>query len=168
MPSFSYDELTLYYKKLASLNVSPDDGCYPLGSCTMKYNPHANNTFAKRRRHQMCALIRHFWLHSQEHHFWQKGIMDQPSRSKKQGPHIIGFRAYWINWTAYLLHSPTQQASMIFFYKLTDLWMNYRKKLLLKTFKLGLMSPIACAQKKITIFLKSHSRISMKMIQSRN
>ena len=43
MPSFSYDELTLYYKKLASLNVSPDDGCYPLGSCTMKYNPMLND-----------------------------------------------------------------------------------------------------------------------------
>ena len=36
LPSFSFDELTQYYEKLADLNVSPDDGCYPLGSCTMK------------------------------------------------------------------------------------------------------------------------------------
>ncbi|MEJ6621816.1 MAG: aminomethyl-transferring glycine dehydrogenase subunit GcvPB [Opitutae bacterium] len=43
IPSFSYDELCLYYEKLADLNVSPDDGCYPLGSCTMKYNPMLND-----------------------------------------------------------------------------------------------------------------------------
>lgn len=43
MPSFSFDELSVYYEKLADLNVSPDDGCYPLGSCTMKYNPMLND-----------------------------------------------------------------------------------------------------------------------------
>ena len=42
-PAFSEEELTQYYEKLASLNVSPDDGCYPLGSCTMKYNPMLND-----------------------------------------------------------------------------------------------------------------------------
>ena len=43
LPSFSHDELLNYYEKLAGLNVSPDDGCYPLGSCTMKYNPMLND-----------------------------------------------------------------------------------------------------------------------------
>jgi len=43
MPSFSHDELLCYYEQLANLNVSPDDGCYPLGSCTMKYNPLLND-----------------------------------------------------------------------------------------------------------------------------
>ena len=43
LPSFSFDELAHYYEKLADLNVSPDDGCYPLGSCTMKYNPMLND-----------------------------------------------------------------------------------------------------------------------------
>lgn len=42
-PSFSFDELSHYYENLADLNVSPDDGCYPLGSCTMKYNPMLND-----------------------------------------------------------------------------------------------------------------------------
>ena len=32
-----------YYEQLANLNISPDDGCYPLGSCTMKYNPLLND-----------------------------------------------------------------------------------------------------------------------------
>lgn len=32
-----------YYKKLGELNASPDDSIYPLGSCTMKYNPYIND-----------------------------------------------------------------------------------------------------------------------------
>ena len=43
LPSYSADEVIAYYKQLGSLNVSPDDGCYPLGSCTMKYNPKVND-----------------------------------------------------------------------------------------------------------------------------
>jgi len=43
LPSYSADEVIAYYKELGNLNVSPDDGCYPLGSCTMKYNPKVND-----------------------------------------------------------------------------------------------------------------------------
>lgn len=39
IPSFSFETLKSYYASLADLNVSPDSACYPLGSCTMKYNP---------------------------------------------------------------------------------------------------------------------------------
>ncbi len=42
-PGFSESRLKDYYSSLAELNVSPDDGCYPLGSCTMKYNPLIND-----------------------------------------------------------------------------------------------------------------------------
>ena len=37
------DDLKQFYLKLSKLNVSPDDNIYPLGSCTMKYNPHIND-----------------------------------------------------------------------------------------------------------------------------
>ena len=37
------DELKQYYSDLASQNVSPDSSIYPLGSCTMKYNPYIND-----------------------------------------------------------------------------------------------------------------------------
>jgi glycine dehydrogenase len=40
---FSHGDLVAYYQKLGDLNVSPDDACYPLGSCTMKYNPYVND-----------------------------------------------------------------------------------------------------------------------------
>ncbi len=43
LPRYSADEVIDYYKQLGRLNVSPDDGCYPLGSCTMKYNPKVND-----------------------------------------------------------------------------------------------------------------------------
>lgn len=43
LPNFKEDELKSFYTKLGQLNVSPDDDIYPLGSCTMKYNPHIND-----------------------------------------------------------------------------------------------------------------------------
>jgi glycine dehydrogenase len=43
LPNFGLDELKTFYKKLGDMNVSPDDNIYPLGSCTMKYNPYIND-----------------------------------------------------------------------------------------------------------------------------
>jgi glycine dehydrogenase len=43
LPEFADEEIVEYYKALGELNVSPDDACYPLGSCTMKYNPFIND-----------------------------------------------------------------------------------------------------------------------------
>ena len=46
LPRYPVDEVVAYYQQLGELNVSPDDGCYPLGSCTMKYNPKVNDKTA--------------------------------------------------------------------------------------------------------------------------
>ncbi len=43
LKAFSTQELCDYYTKLGELNFSPDDNLYPLGSCTMKYNPYIND-----------------------------------------------------------------------------------------------------------------------------
>lgn len=43
LPDIPLEEIKSYYQKLGDLNVSPDDSCYPLGSCTMKYNPYIND-----------------------------------------------------------------------------------------------------------------------------
>jgi glycine dehydrogenase len=40
---YSSQEVIAYYKELGGQNLSPDDGIYPLGSCTMKYNPYIND-----------------------------------------------------------------------------------------------------------------------------
>lgn len=37
------NQLKDFYTNLANLNVSPDDNIYPLGSCTMKFNPFIND-----------------------------------------------------------------------------------------------------------------------------
>ena len=39
-------EIVRHYMALAQLNYSVDDGFYPLGSCTMKYNPKINEKLA--------------------------------------------------------------------------------------------------------------------------
>ncbi|MCP4914066.1 MAG: aminotransferase class V-fold PLP-dependent enzyme [Oligoflexia bacterium] len=43
LPDLCNQELKAFYLKLSNQNVSPDDNIYPLGSCTMKYNPYIND-----------------------------------------------------------------------------------------------------------------------------
>lgn len=43
LPQVDAEEVKDAYNRMAELNISPDDTCYPLGSCTMKYNPYAND-----------------------------------------------------------------------------------------------------------------------------
>lgn len=43
LPQMEDADIIAYYRRLGELNVSPDDACYPLGSCTMKYNPYIND-----------------------------------------------------------------------------------------------------------------------------
>lgn len=46
LPSFPEADVESYYRKLDSLNAAPEEGPYPLGSCTMKYNPYLNEKAA--------------------------------------------------------------------------------------------------------------------------
>lgn len=46
IPLFPKEEIIKYYQELGEQNLSPDDGIYPLGSCTMKYNPLINDQAA--------------------------------------------------------------------------------------------------------------------------
>ena len=39
MPELSEADVVRHYTNLSELNYSLDNGFYPLGSCTMKYNP---------------------------------------------------------------------------------------------------------------------------------
>jgi glycine dehydrogenase len=43
LPHFSEEQVVNFYTLLGEQNVSPDDNIYPLGSCTMKYNPYLND-----------------------------------------------------------------------------------------------------------------------------
>lgn len=46
LPEVSEPELLRHYVRLSQLNYSVDTGFYPLGSCTMKYNPKLNERAA--------------------------------------------------------------------------------------------------------------------------
>jgi glycine dehydrogenase subunit 2 len=46
-PKLSEPEIARHYSRLASLNFSISENFYPLGSCTMKYNPVANEQAAR-------------------------------------------------------------------------------------------------------------------------
>jgi glycine dehydrogenase subunit 2 len=45
-PELSESELVRYFSKLSQFNFSIDHNFYPLGSCTMKYNPKINDEIA--------------------------------------------------------------------------------------------------------------------------
>src|SRR5215472_13180188 len=47
LPHLSEPEIMRHYSRLASLNYSISEQFYPLGSCTMKYNPVANEEAAR-------------------------------------------------------------------------------------------------------------------------
>ena len=46
LPELSQPELVRYYVALSQKNFGVDSGTYPLGSCTMKYNPKINDEIA--------------------------------------------------------------------------------------------------------------------------
>src|SRR2546423_4972691 len=46
LPRLSEPEIMRHYSRLASLNYSISENFYPLGSCTMKYNPVVNEAAA--------------------------------------------------------------------------------------------------------------------------
>ena len=49
LPQFEGEKLRQFFTQLGEQNVSPDDNIYPLGSCTMKYNPWINDWAASLR-----------------------------------------------------------------------------------------------------------------------
>ncbi|MGH2491546.1 MAG: hypothetical protein ACRDF9_08555, partial [Candidatus Limnocylindria bacterium] len=46
LPELTEPQVVRHYTHLAQLNYSVDTGMYPLGSCTMKYNPKVNDRVA--------------------------------------------------------------------------------------------------------------------------
>ncbi len=47
LPEVSQPEVVKHYTQLSKKNYGVDDGMYPLGSCTMKYNPKINEDLAR-------------------------------------------------------------------------------------------------------------------------
>jgi len=46
LPELSEPDVVRYFTQISQLNFSIDTNFYPLGSCTMKYNPKVNDAMA--------------------------------------------------------------------------------------------------------------------------
>ena len=63
LPEVSEHDLVMHYSRLAHRNFAVDLGFYPLGSCTMKYNPRfadyvaSLNTFLQQNLQQIPNLL---------------------------------------------------------------------------------------------------------------
>jgi glycine dehydrogenase subunit 2 len=47
LPELSEVEVSRHFTRLSQMNYGVDSGFYPLGSCTMKYNPEINEALAR-------------------------------------------------------------------------------------------------------------------------
>ena len=55
LPELAEPEVVRHFVRLSQLNYSVDGGFYPLGSCTMKYNPKINEWLARAARLRRAA-----------------------------------------------------------------------------------------------------------------
>ncbi|MDW7991574.1 MAG: hypothetical protein RMK65_05425 [Anaerolineae bacterium] len=58
LPEVSEADLVRHYTRLSQMNYAVDIGFYPLGSCTMKYNPKINEELALLPACPTCTRIR--------------------------------------------------------------------------------------------------------------
>jgi len=56
LPELSELDVVRHFTRLSQWNFSIDTNFYPLGSCTMKYNPKINETLARLRA---CPVLQH-------------------------------------------------------------------------------------------------------------
>ena len=57
LPEVSEIEIIRHFTRLSTWNYAIDLGMYPLGSCTMKYNPRVNEAGRAHRRHRQRASL---------------------------------------------------------------------------------------------------------------
>jgi glycine dehydrogenase len=85
IPHLAEDDLYSYFERLGKQNLSPDEGIYPLGSCTMKYNPMIND--------EMAALAGFTQLHPEAPLKDSQGALEILYRSQELFKGITGLPA---------------------------------------------------------------------------
>ncbi len=107
LPEVSQGEVVRYFTRLSQLNLAVDTGYYPLGSCTMKYNPKINDAiaalpgFAELHPHQPEAQVQGALEVMHRLQEWLKELtgMEEASLAPLAGAHgelagILMIRAY--------------------------------------------------------------------------
>jgi glycine cleavage system P protein (glycine dehydrogenase) subunit 2 len=82
LPRLSEPELMRHYSRLAAMNYSISENFYPLGSCTMKYNPVANE--------QAARLPGFAWLHPYQPEDTAQGALELMWRLEGALCEIVG------------------------------------------------------------------------------
>ena len=82
LPQLSEPEIMRHYSRLASLNYSISEQFYPLGSCTMKYNPVANE--------QAAALPGFAGLHPYQDEASAQGALELMWRLEQSLAAVVG------------------------------------------------------------------------------
>lgn len=82
MPNISENEVVRHYIGLSNMNYGVDTGFYPLGSCTMKYNPKINEKISK----YSCFLNTHPYTDDED----VQGNLEVLYKSKKSLLEITG------------------------------------------------------------------------------
>ena len=58
LPELAEPEIVRHFTELSTRNFGIDTGFYPLGSCTMKYNPRVNERLVALRAFATCTRLR--------------------------------------------------------------------------------------------------------------
>ncbi|HLJ02947.1 MAG TPA: aminomethyl-transferring glycine dehydrogenase subunit GcvPB [Solirubrobacteraceae bacterium] len=82
LPRLSEPELMRHYSRLSAMNYSISENFYPLGSCTMKYNPVANE--------QAARLPGFAWLHPYQPEETAQGALELMWRLERALCEIVG------------------------------------------------------------------------------
>jgi len=86
LPEVSELDVIRHYSKLASKNFSVDSHLYPLGSCTMKYNPRINEELAR-----LSGFVN---IHPYQNEESQQGVMELIYLTEKYLCEIAGMDAF--------------------------------------------------------------------------
>ncbi|MGC9307551.1 MAG: aminomethyl-transferring glycine dehydrogenase subunit GcvPB [Thermoplasmatota archaeon] len=86
IPGLDERSLLRHFVHLSQMNYGVDTGTYPLGSCTMKYNPRLGERLASRHRMTM--------LHPRQHPSTVQGILEVMYRLKDMLCTITGMHAF--------------------------------------------------------------------------
>ena len=86
LPRVSEPEVVRHYNNLSQMNFGVDTGFYPLGSCTMKYNPKINE--------EVCALPGFTGLHPLMHAGLTKGALKVYQEMNRLLAEITGMYAF--------------------------------------------------------------------------
>jgi glycine dehydrogenase subunit 2 len=95
LPEVSENDVVRHYTRLSNKNFGLDTGFYPLGSCTMKYNPKINEEIARNSKminlhpHQPEETVQGAleMMHEVENHLSEVAGMDQVCLQPAAGSH---------------------------------------------------------------------------------